>query len=465
MLTSKPCVNIFRSGLPTLPTLAFREQNNTLITRKSRQFKDNQIIMNKLVLNTRSILRQKLQTKIAYLSTPRQPNRSFVSLRKMVGETKINSMQQRRTFITPRRLRNLEAEANNSPGNPASQAAYLRELSKSKPNEVCRRVDSGAFASNEAVMKEYMKALVATGRIDHANLASIMGGGGQSSFQSQYGNGGNGGNGGMFESANNSFGAAGTFGGNMSGNGSGMGGGGGGFDAGMGGMMGQQSGVAPVMVQLVPHIKTKGERTWDMIKGIGSFILPAAILYYIYTQYSAMSGGKKGGGMLGMMAPKHIEPATSDKTFDDVKGCDEAKAELQEIADYLEDPDKFTKLGGKLPKGVLLLGPPGTGKTLLAKAIAGEAGVPFFFTSGSEFDEIFVGMGAKRVREIFATAKKQTPCIIFIDEIDAVGGKRNAKDQQAMKQTLNMVRMHLLVCYFFWCCVMNVLEWKLFLSI
>ena len=125
--------------------------------------------------------------------------------------------------------------------------------------------------------------------------------------------------------------------------------------------------------------------------------------------------------------------------FTDVHGCDEAKEELQELVDFLKNPGKFSTLGGKLPKGVLLVGPPGTGKTLLARAVAGEAGVPFFFMSGSEFDEIYVGVGAKRVRELFAGAKSKSPAIIFIDELDAIGGKRSARDASYAKQTLNQL--------------------------
>lgn len=137
---------------------------------------------------------------------------------------------------------------------------------------------------------------------------------------------------------------------------------------------------------------------------------------------------------------KENVPEHSRKTFRDVKGCDEAKAELQEIVEYLKNPDKFTRLGGKLPKGVLLTGPPGTGKTLLAKAVAGEAGVPFFFKAGSEFDEMFVGVGSRRVRSLFAAAKKKAPCIIFIDEIDAVGGKRtNWEASGGSRKTLNQL--------------------------
>ena len=128
----------------------------------------------------------------------------------------------------------------------------------------------------------------------------------------------------------------------------------------------------------------------------------------------------------------------SVKTFNDVKGCDEAKQELQEIVAYLKNPDLFTRLGGKLPKGVLLSGPPGTGKTLLARAVAGEAGVPFFYRAGSEFEEMFVGVGSKRVRQLFSAAKKKTPCIVFIDEIDAVGTSRKAFETQSRK-TLNQL--------------------------
>lgn len=125
--------------------------------------------------------------------------------------------------------------------------------------------------------------------------------------------------------------------------------------------------------------------------------------------------------------------------FSDVHGADEAKEELQDMVEFLRNPEKFSQLGGKLPKGILLVGPPGTGKTLLARAVAGEAGVPFFYMSGSEFDEVYVGVGAKRVRDLFAAAKSKSPAIVFIDELDAIGGRRNARDAAYVKQTLNQL--------------------------
>ncbi|KAK5797826.1 hypothetical protein VI817_004117 [Penicillium citrinum] len=133
------------------------------------------------------------------------------------------------------------------------------------------------------------------------------------------------------------------------------------------------------------------------------------------------------------------QPQQQTVRFSDVHGCDEAKDELQELVEFLLNPERFSSLGGKLPKGVLLVGPPGTGKTLLARAVAGEAGVPFFYMSGSEFDEVYVGVGAKRVRELFNQARGKSPAIIFIDELDAIGAKRNERDAAYVKQTLNQL--------------------------
>ncbi len=163
----------------------------------------------------------------------------------------------------------------------------------------------------------------------------------------------------------------------------------------------------------------------------------------LYTMKGA--GGSMGGRnpmSFGKSKARLITKDESNTTFDDVAGVDEAKEDVAELVDFLSDPGKFTKVGGKIPKGVLMVGPPGTGKTLLAKAIAGEADVPFFFISGSDFVEMFVGVGASRVRDMFEQAKKNAPCIIFIDEIDAVGRQRGAGmggGHDEREQTLNQM--------------------------
>jgi cell division protease FtsH len=169
------------------------------------------------------------------------------------------------------------------------------------------------------------------------------------------------------------------------------------------------------------------------------FLLFSGLMVFSLKQMQ--SGGNKAMGF-GRSKAKLMNEQQSKITFADVAGIDEAKAELEEIVDYLKEPQKFQKLGGKLPKGVLLVGPPGTGKTLLAKAIAGEAGVPFFSISGSDFVEMFVGVGASRVRDMFEQAKKNSPCIVFIDEIDAVGRQRGAGlggGNDEREQTLNQL--------------------------
>ncbi|MGZ3183893.1 MAG: ATP-dependent metallopeptidase FtsH/Yme1/Tma family protein, partial [Telluria sp.] len=156
-----------------------------------------------------------------------------------------------------------------------------------------------------------------------------------------------------------------------------------------------------------------------------------------------MQGGGKGGAFsFGKSKARMMDETNNTVTFADVAGCDEAKEEVAEIVDFLKDPSKFQKLGGRIPRGVLMVGPPGTGKTLLARAIAGEAKVPFFSISGSDFVEMFVGVGASRVRDMFENAKKHSPCIIFIDEIDAVGRHRGAGmggGNDEREQTLNQL--------------------------
>ncbi|SEN61069.1 membrane protease FtsH catalytic subunit [Pseudorhodobacter antarcticus] len=175
-----------------------------------------------------------------------------------------------------------------------------------------------------------------------------------------------------------------------------------------------------------------------------SLWLPFLVLIGIWIFFmNRMQGGGKGGAMgFGKSKAKLLTEKNGRVTFDDVAGIDEAKEELEEIVEFLRNPQKYSRLGGKIPKGALLVGPPGTGKTLLARAIAGEAGVPFFTISGSDFVEMFVGVGASRVRDMFEQAKKNAPCIVFIDEIDAVGrargvGMGGGNDER--EQTLNQL--------------------------
>lgn len=186
------------------------------------------------------------------------------------------------------------------------------------------------------------------------------------------------------------------------------------------------------------HVVVK-EQAPSFLRTLGTFAFRVTIFFVGVSAIGALIDSQGfGRGNPFNQNSKHIQEATETQVkFDDVKGVDEAKADLEEIVLYLQDPDRFTRLGGKLPRGVLLTGPPGTGKTLLAKAIAGEANVPFFYASGSQFEEVYVGLGAKRIRELFEAAKKKKNAIIFIDEIDAVGGTRKLKDQSALKMTLN----------------------------
>ncbi|AUB31076.1 ATP-dependent zinc metalloprotease FtsH [Spiroplasma floricola] len=170
-------------------------------------------------------------------------------------------------------------------------------------------------------------------------------------------------------------------------------------------------------------------------------LLPVAILmgFFIWT-FSSMSKGGMGGGMFGPGKSTRPREIKSDVKFTDVAGINEEKTELVELVDYLKNPNKYAQMGARVPKGVLMEGPPGTGKTLLAKAVAGEAGVAFFSMAGSEFEEMFVGLGASRVRDLFSDAKKAAPCIIFIDEIDAVGRKRSGgMGSSTNEQTLNQL--------------------------
>ena len=207
---------------------------------------------------------------------------------------------------------------------------------------------------------------------------------------------------------------------------------------------------APQDPTLIQRLKDKGivinakppaESPWYMSVLVSWFPMIVLIGVWIFFMRQMQSGGGKAMSF-GKSRARLLSDQQEKVTFEDVAGIDEAKEELGEIVDFLRDPKKFTRLGGRIPKGVLLMGPPGTGKTLLARAIAGEAGVPFFSISGSDFVEMFVGVGASRVRDLFVQGKKNAPCIIFIDEIDAVGRHRGAGlggGHDEREQTLNQL--------------------------
>ena len=186
--------------------------------------------------------------------------------------------------------------------------------------------------------------------------------------------------------------------------------------------------------------REEGSLLMSLLVSWGPMLLLIAVWIYFMRQ---MQGGGKGGAFsFGKSKARMLDENSNSVTFADVAGCDEAKEEVKEVVDFLKDPNKFQKLGGRIPRGLLLVGPPGTGKTLLAKSIAGEAKVPFFSISGSDFVEMFVGVGAARVRDMFENAKKNAPCIIFIDELDAVCRQRGAGmggGNDEREQTLNQM--------------------------
>ncbi|OEL23174.1 ATP-dependent zinc metalloprotease FTSH 9, chloroplastic/mitochondrial, partial [Dichanthelium oligosanthes] len=281
-----------------------------------------------------------------------------------------------------RRLQRLIDEADANPNDAAKQSALLHELNKFSPEDVIKRFEQRSHAVDSRGVAEYLRALILTNGI------------------ADY-------------------------------------------------LPDEQAGRSASLPALVDP-KTTGRSTrfaqeifstilFTIAVGVMWVMGAAALQKYI----GSLGGiGASGVGSSSSYSPKEmnkdIMPEKNVKTFKDVKGCDDAKKELEEVVEYLKNPSKFTRLGGKLPKGILLTGAPGTGKTLLAKAIAGEAGVPFFYRAGSEFEEMFVGVGARRVRSLFQAAKKKAPCIVFIDEIDAVGSTRKQWEGHT-KKTLHQL--------------------------
>ena len=190
-------------------------------------------------------------------------------------------------------------------------------------------------------------------------------------------------------------------------------------------------------------VKFMGARPSFLSQFLLAWILPIGVMFFLWSFLSRkIGGGAQSILSIGKNKAKILVDKNTGVTFDDVAGCDEAKVELQEVIDFLKNPERYKELGAKIPKGVLLVGPPGTGKTLLARAVAGEAGVKFFSLSGSDFVEMFVGVGAARVRDLFQQAKASAPCIVFIDELDAIGRQRGVhvgavNDER--EQTLNQL--------------------------
>jgi len=270
-----------------------------------------------------------------------------------------------------------------------------------------------AFANNEAV-REYIRALVLANRLDYVDLDLLLGRNWREVAQ------------GVATASRTAAAGAAVEGASATGA----------ATASIGQVELKLPSSEPLKVQMAePHRRN----FWRLLRSSVTMLIMVAGVS-VFAESLAGNVQQKGFGM-GSKKATPVEDVNT--TFADVKGCEEVKDELKEIILYLKDPDRFTRLGAKLPKGVMMSGAPGTGKTLLARAIAGEAGVPFLQASGSEFEEMFVGVGARRIRDLFQEARKHAPCIVFIDEIDAVGSKRSTRDNNAVRMTLNQLLVEL----------------------
>lgn len=312
-----------------------------------------------------------------------------------------------------KRLRRLIDEADANPSDAALQSSLLAELNKHSPESVIKRFEQRDLAVDSRGVIEYLRALVVTNAIAEylpdeqsgkpSSLPTLL----QELKQRASGN---------TEEVSFSPGIS------------------------------EKQPLHVVMVD--PKVSNKSTRLAQELFSTILFTVAVGLVWIMgataLQKYITSLGGigTSGVGSSSSYSTKELSkevlPEKNVKTFKDVKGCDDAKQELEEVVEYLKNPAKFTRLGGKLPKGILLTGAPGTGKTLLAKAIAGEAGVPFFYRAGSEFEEMFVGVGARRVRSLFQAAKKKAPCIIFIDEIDAIGSTRKQWEGHT-KKTLHQL--------------------------
>lgn len=304
----------------------------------------------------------------------------------------------------------MEQTANNNPASASAQNAFYSALQRANlPNIVVERFQTGRFASNDACETTYKRSLEQIAKAEGGGAGALTGAA-QANTGSLSDN--------QIQNIAASI-AARTKGSSVAGAKMGTKG------------TGEKS--SPV------HVVVEESRGSSFFKWVRFFLFYALIGYVcvlVVGLATDLSGVMRRAG-----GTNNAETQPQEQTvrFTDVHGCDEAKEELQELVEFLKNPEKFSSLGGKLPKGILMVGPPGTGKTLLARAVAGEAGVPFFYMSGSEFDEMYVGVGAKRVRELFQNARAKAPAIIFIDELDAIGAKRNERDPTYVKQSLNQL--------------------------
>ncbi|KAI8578353.1 hypothetical protein K450DRAFT_247508 [Umbelopsis ramanniana AG] len=341
------------------------------------------------------------------------PHRRFASrhtqTRTLFGDAFSSSNGSAR-ILNQRKLAKLEHDANAMPHDPRKQSELYKELMRSKnPQAVVSRFERGNFTHDEECWQHYIAALAQTGHSE-AILPKVLQrlettGAGKPALSPT-----------ALQAA-------------LAGTGKHVR-----IDEATMNGAGHKANPIYVVVE-----EARGYIFWRALRWLG------ITFTYAFCILTFLSLALENSGLLKTTAAQtEYEPSSQQAVkFDDVQGCDEAKDELEELVQFLKNPQKFTELGGKLPKGVLLTGPPGTGKTLLARAVAGEAEVPFFFMSGSEFDEMYVGVGARRVRELFAAARRKAPSIVFIDEIDAIGSKRNPKDQTYMKQTLNQLLVDL----------------------
>lgn len=326
------------------------------------------------------ILNRKLNVPSISVPTPRR----FASI---FSKPSKFGMSQRRFFFSSFNPDKIEEQANENPLDSKKQAALYRSLVETDPEAIISRFEDPRFARDSECVVHYLCALYETNQLERATKNFLVNIPNLSAKDS-------------VSASNLHFLNFGTK-------------------------------ERPLYVNSI----NSGSSGWKRFGVFLNMAIVGAILYSIYSMSEQRLGG------VTSKVHKMFNKELTDKTycFEDVQGCDEAKQELEDIVEFLKNPEKFNKLGAKMPKGVLLVGPPGTGKTLLAKAVAGEANVPFFYASGSSFDEVFVGVGSMRIRQMFENAKQHAPSIIFIDELDAIGSKRNPRDPQHSRMSLNQL--------------------------